>query len=83
MFLLLLVAGGDGVAVEGRETVQDVQPRHAELSEDSLTLLGQQLGQAEPGLEGAERSEEEKVLVKYLKASLHLWKSRARPSLPS
>ena len=69
MFLLLLlvvVAGGDGVVAEGRETVQDVEPRHAELSEDSLALLGQQLGQAEPGLEGAERSEEEKFSVKNL-----------------
>ena len=83
MFLLLLVAGGDGVVLEGGQAVQDVQPRHAELSEDSLALLGQQLGQAEPGLEGAERSEEEKALVNHLKTSLHLWKSRARPSLPS
>ena len=41
---LLLLAGVDGVEVEGRETVQDVQPSHAELGEDSLTLLGQQLG---------------------------------------
>ena len=57
LLLLLVVAGVDGVVVEGRETVQDVQPRHAELSEHSLTLLGQQLGQTEPGLEGAERSE--------------------------
>ena len=57
LLLLLLLAGVDGVEVEGRETVQDVQAGHAELSEDSLTLLGHQLGQTEPGLEGAERSE--------------------------
>ena len=39
--------------VEGWETVQDLQPGHAELSEDSLTLLWQQLGEAEAGLEPA------------------------------
>ena len=64
MFLLVPLTGVDGVVAEGRETVQDVQPRHAELGEHSLALLGQQLGQAEAGLEGAVRSEEEKVWVK-------------------
>ena len=61
MFLLVPLTGVDGVVAEGRETVQDVQPSHAELGEHSLALLGQQLGQAEAGLEGAVRSEEEKV----------------------
>ena len=64
MFLLVPLTGVDGVVAEGRETVQDVQPSHAELGEHSLALLGQQLGQAEAGLEGAVRSEEEKVWVK-------------------
>ena len=61
MFLLVPLTGVDGVVAEGRETDQDVQPSHAELGEHSLALLGQQLGQAEAGLEGAVRSEEEKV----------------------
>ena len=39
--------------VEGWETVQDLQPGHAELGEDSFTFLGQQLGEAEAGLEPA------------------------------
>jgi len=56
LVLLLPLPGLDGVVADGRQTVQDVQPRHAELSEHSLALLRQQLGEREPGLEGAERS---------------------------
>ena len=42
---------GDGVEMDGRETVEELQPRHTELSEDSLTLLRDQLGEAEARLE--------------------------------
>ena len=42
---------GDAVEVDGRETVQELQSRNAELSEDSLTLLRDQLGEAEAWLE--------------------------------
>ena len=42
---------GDAVEVDGRETVQELQSCNAELSEDSLTLLRDQLGEAEAWLE--------------------------------
>ena len=45
------VETGDGVEMDGRETVEELQPRHTELSEDSLTLLRDQLGEAEARLE--------------------------------
>ena len=77
LVLLLPLPGLDGVVADGRQTVQDVQPSHAELSEHSLALLRQQLGEREPGLEGAERSEERKVLIKVspLTARLHFTSS--------